>query len=72
MQPAVVHSAVHHVGAEAVAPVLRSESHIHPDGQYSYAYETGNGINAQESGLAAKSVQGSYRYTSPGKLIQNI
>lgn len=65
VQPTLVHPVVHHVGAEAAAPVLRSESNIHPDGQYSYAYETGNGINAQESGLAAKSVQGSYSYLSP-------
>lgn len=55
----------HHVGAEAAAPVVRSVSDIHPDGQYSWEYETGNGIVAKESGLAAHSVQGAYQYVSP-------
>lgn len=55
---------VHH-GAEATAETLRSSSDILPDGQYNYEYETNNGIVAKESGLAAKSVQGSFGWTSP-------
>uniref|UniRef100_A0A336MJA4 CSON002548 protein n=1 Tax=Culicoides sonorensis TaxID=179676 RepID=A0A336MJA4_CULSO len=31
-------------------PILRQESDISPDGSYSYAYETGNGISANEQG----------------------
>lgn len=60
-----VHQVAHHVGADAAAPILKSVSDIHPDGQYVVEYETGNGIVAKESGLAGKSVQGSYAYTSP-------
>ena len=64
-QPTVHHPVSHHVGSEAAAPVLKSNSDIHPDGQYKYEYETGNGIAAQEAGLAAHQVQGSYSYTAP-------
>lgn len=60
-----VQPSYHHQSADAVAPVLRSFSEIHPDGQYHYEYETGNGISAQEAGIAAKSVQGSFGYTAP-------
>ncbi|XP_028163694.1 endocuticle structural glycoprotein SgAbd-8-like [Ostrinia nubilalis] len=31
-------------------PILRQESDISPDGSYSFSYETGNGIVAQEKG----------------------
>lgn len=57
----------HHVGGgvDAAAPILRSTSDISPDGHYSYEYETGNGIHAQEAGLASHSVQGSFGYTAP-------
>lgn len=64
-QPAVYHAVAHHPGSESTAPVVKSTSDIHPDGQYQYEYETGNGIVAKESGLAAKTVQGSYSYTAP-------
>lgn len=54
-----------HYSSEATAPVLRSTSDIHPDGHYEAAYETGNGIVAQEAGIGGKTAQGSYSYTSP-------
>lgn len=31
-------------------PILRQEQEVNFDGSYKYAYETGNGISAQESG----------------------
>lgn len=31
-------------------PILRQEQEVNFDGTYKYAYETGNGIQAQESG----------------------
>ncbi|XP_055846250.1 pupal cuticle protein Edg-78E-like [Episyrphus balteatus] len=46
------------------AQINSQESVINPDGSYSYSYETGNGIAANEAGNA-DSAQGSYRYTSP-------
>ncbi|XP_031630548.1 endocuticle structural glycoprotein SgAbd-2-like [Contarinia nasturtii] len=63
--PAYYTPASHHVSGEAAAPILRSSSDIRPDGQYSYEYETGNGISVQEGGHASKAVHGSFSYTSP-------
>lgn len=59
-------------------PILRQEQDINPDGSYSYAYETGNGIAAEEHGNLKKIeeneaivVQGEYSYTDPeGKLVK--
>ncbi|XP_065164203.1 larval cuticle protein LCP-17-like [Atheta coriaria] len=31
-------------------PIVRSESNIEPDGKYHYAYETGDGIKAEQQG----------------------
>lgn len=36
---------------DAAAPVVRSDYEISPEGAFQYAYETGNGISAQASGL---------------------
>jgi loricrin len=54
-------------------PILRLESNNNGDGSYSYAYETGNGISADESGQLknpgsqneAQSAAGSFTYTAP-------
>lgn len=55
-------------------PILKYDSQKGPDGSYSYGYETGNGINVQESGyvknLGVKDAetqvaQGYYSYTGP-------
>ncbi|XP_019876048.1 endocuticle structural glycoprotein SgAbd-2-like [Aethina tumida] len=46
-------------------PILRLESDISPDGNYKYAYETGNGIAAQEQGLGGQAARGSFSWTSP-------
>ncbi|XP_018580260.1 endocuticle structural glycoprotein SgAbd-4-like [Anoplophora glabripennis] len=55
-----------------VIAILRQESDISPDGSYQYAYDTENGISAQESGSlsgsgpdAAIAATGSYQYTAP-------
>ncbi|XP_048485221.1 endocuticle structural glycoprotein SgAbd-8-like [Plutella xylostella] len=53
-------------------PILRQESEISPDGSYSWAYETGNGISADEKGSLknigaeepALEVQGQFAYPS--------
>ncbi|CAD7076722.1 unnamed protein product [Hermetia illucens] len=60
---------------EASARILKQDSDISPDGSYQYAYETENGISAQESGVPkslggnppeiAEQVQGAFSYTSP-------
>jgi len=58
-------------GAEAGAQILRSESVVNPD-SFQYAYETSNGIAANEQGQlkqigrdAAIATQGSFAWTSP-------
>ncbi|KAJ8970218.1 hypothetical protein NQ317_007413 [Molorchus minor] len=60
-------------------PILRQEQEVGFDGTYSFSYETGNGITAEESGALknagnpeaeAQSAQGQFQYTSPeGQLI---
>lgn len=60
------HPVAHYNGADATAEVVRSVSDISADNsQYNYEYETNNGIQAKEAGIAAKSVEGSYSYTAP-------
>ncbi|EDW61954.1 endocuticle structural glycoprotein ABD-4 [Drosophila virilis] len=60
--------------------IISQESNIEPDGAYNYAYETANGIKAEETGTVKKAtsadatdviiVKGSVSYTSPeGELI---
>ncbi|XP_058057253.1 endocuticle structural glycoprotein SgAbd-2-like [Anopheles bellator] len=63
--------------AEQDAVVLRQDSEVNPEGSYQYAYETSNGITAQEQGTlknvgedVAKVAQGQYSYTDPdGNLV---
>ncbi|XP_049873301.1 uncharacterized protein LOC126371906 isoform X2 [Pectinophora gossypiella] len=74
---AVVSADVSHLrrqsgGPDADAQVLRQDADVRPDG-YQYAYETSNGIAAQEAGQLknvgredeALSVQGSNQWTAP-------
>lgn len=55
-------------------PILKLEDNNSGDGTYSYAYETGNGIAAQEHGDArgeGTRAQGGFSYTSPeGEHVQ--
>ncbi|XP_048510716.1 endocuticle structural glycoprotein ABD-4-like [Athalia rosae] len=59
------------VEPEVIPIVSQSFEGPNPDGSYKWAYETGNGIRAQEQGLIenagtqdeASSVQGEYAYT---------
>lgn len=54
-------------------PIIRYENTNNGDGSYHYAYETGNGISAQEDGYLknagsqdeTQQAQGSFSYTSP-------
>lgn len=59
-------------------PILRQEQEVNFDGSYRWAYETGNGIQAEESGSLKKLAPdqdamvatGSYSYTAPdGQVI---
>ncbi|XP_017786011.1 PREDICTED: pupal cuticle protein 20-like isoform X2 [Nicrophorus vespilloides] len=60
-------------GGGANIPILRYDNENNGDGSYSYAYETGNGIKAQEQGALknagsqneAQSATGSFSYTGP-------
>lgn len=66
-------------GTEPI-PIIRQTQEINPDGSYNYAYETGNGIAAEEQGylknagnpdLEAQVAQGQYQYTAPdGQVIR--
>ncbi|CAG9770934.1 unnamed protein product [Ceutorhynchus assimilis] len=56
-------------------PILKLDQQNEGDGNYQYAFETGNGIQAQQQGNAYEGAgtqsQGSYSYTSPeGEQIQ--
>ncbi|XP_046965969.1 larval cuticle protein LCP-17-like [Vanessa cardui] len=58
---------------ESQAPIVRSDYEIQPQGDFQYAYETGNGIVSQAEGVvknpasenAALEVKGTVRYTAP-------
>ncbi|XP_022919489.1 endocuticle structural glycoprotein SgAbd-8-like [Onthophagus taurus] len=61
--------------------ILRQEQDIDPSGSYRWAYETENGIAAQEQGSLQQSrstqeagiaAQGSYSYTSPEGVPVNV
>ncbi|XP_018580261.1 larval cuticle protein LCP-22-like [Anoplophora glabripennis] len=52
--------------------ILRYTNEVYPGGVYEYAYDTENGISAQENGQPSNSgpsagtaAQGSFQYTSP-------
>ncbi|XP_063920058.1 pupal cuticle protein 20-like [Zophobas morio] len=53
----------------AQVPILRLDNNNNGDGSYNYAYETGNGIAAQERGQLtspdALAADGSFSFTSP-------
>jgi loricrin len=59
--------------AQAQVPILRFDNNNNGDGSYNFAYETGDGIQAQEEGYLknagsqdeAQAAQGSFSYTSP-------
>lgn len=63
-------------------PIIRQSQDVNFDGSYNYAFETGNGILAEEQGYLknagnpeqeAQSAQGQYEYTSPeGQVIRLI
>lgn len=42
---------VQRVSEESSAPILRSSSEIHPEGHFSYDFETGNGIITHSEGV---------------------
>ncbi|KAJ3634846.1 hypothetical protein MTP99_007788 [Tenebrio molitor] len=60
-------------GSSAQVPILRFDNNNNGDGSYNFAYETGDGIQAQEEGYLknagsqdeAQAAQGSFSYTSP-------
>lgn len=53
------------------ATVTRLEHVVNPDGTYNYAYETSNGISANEEGEGGVSATGSFSYVSPeGETVQ--
>ncbi|KAJ9574175.1 hypothetical protein L9F63_008431 [Diploptera punctata] len=55
-------------------PIISLQSEVNADGSYKYSYETGDGIRAEESGVAraagpndegGEAVQGQYSYVAP-------
>ncbi|CAD7079578.1 unnamed protein product [Hermetia illucens] len=50
---------------EATAEIKSYVSDIHPDGSYQFAYDTTNGIAAQEQGVGSQHAAGAFSYTSP-------
>ncbi|XP_055916883.1 endocuticle structural glycoprotein ABD-4-like [Eupeodes corollae] len=69
-------------GPNEPIPIIRQEQEVNFDGSYKYAYETGNGITAEETGFLknagnpdteAQVAQGQYSYTAPdGQLIRVV
>ncbi|XP_063826282.1 larval cuticle protein LCP-17-like [Ostrinia nubilalis] len=63
----------HVIKDEAYAPIVKSSFDIQPEGAFQYAYETGNGISEQASGVVKNpnsdepslEVNGAYKYTGP-------
>nr|XP_017014530.2 pupal cuticle protein Edg-78E-like [Drosophila takahashii] len=56
---------------DAGAYITKSGADIQPNGQYNYAYETSNGIAAQESGYGGAHATGGFSWYSPeGQLVQ--
>ncbi|XP_053692228.1 endocuticle structural glycoprotein SgAbd-2-like [Sabethes cyaneus] len=60
------------VSANKDAAVVRNDAEINVDGSYQYAYETSNGITAEEQGSLknvgseqAQVAQGQFSYTAP-------
>lgn len=51
--------------SEAAAEIRSAASDVAPDGSYQYAYETSNGIAAQESGVGGVQASGAASHTSP-------
>lgn len=47
------------------ATVVSDTREVNPDGSYNYAYETSNGIAANEAGVGGEQASGSYRWVSP-------
>lgn len=53
------------------AETIKFESDMDAEGNYNYAFETSNGITAQEKGTGGQYAKGGYAYYSPeGELIQ--
>lgn len=53
------------------AGTIKSEQDINPDGTYRYAYETEDGISANEEGVGGVHATGGASWTSPeGKQVQ--
>ncbi|CAD7090696.1 unnamed protein product [Hermetia illucens] len=55
----------HYISPEGGAQIKSYASDILPDGSYHYAFETTNGIAAQEQGVGGHQAQGASSYTSP-------
>nr|XP_017014529.2 LOW QUALITY PROTEIN: pupal cuticle protein Edg-78E [Drosophila takahashii] len=56
---------------DAGAYITKSGVDITPEGSYNYAYETSNGIAAQESGYGGAHANGGFSWYSPeGELVQ--
>ena len=56
---------------DAYAQTLKYQNQINEDGSYKYAYETSNGIAAQEEGVGGHYASGASSHYSPeGELIQ--
>ncbi|XP_062550572.1 cuticle protein CP14.6-like [Armigeres subalbatus] len=54
---------------DADATITKQEQEVNPDGSFSYAFETSNGIKASASSSDGAKITGEYSYTGPDGVL---
>nr|XP_019554765.2 cuticle protein CP14.6-like [Aedes albopictus] len=57
---------------DADATITKQEQEVNPDGSFSYAFETSNGIKASASSSDGAKITGEYSYTGPDGVLYMV
>lgn len=57
---------------DAGATIVRQEQEVNPDGSFSYAFETSNGIKASASSADGAKITGEYSYPGPDGVLYTV
>nr|XP_029721942.1 cuticle protein CP14.6-like [Aedes albopictus] len=57
---------------DADATITKQEQEVNPDGSFSYAFETSNGIKASASSSDGTKIIGEYSYTGPDGVLYMV